>query len=185
MGSVFLLWWITWEKKLNISFSPEPLYFFLGYRFLNYLSSYPRQTFWACLLWFLGITFREQPNKLKWINAPERTIKMLLGHPLMKCATLCSSVNSASVPDYLTTVNRQMYVYYPFYPDVCGLYMHEHTLSHTHTSKSDAENICVGGSTRSHIFAFQSRQLSASKHAATNHGKHGLLSIKRDNLYIP
>lgn len=58
--------------------------------------------------------------------------------PSHKMCHLCASVNLTLVPDYLTTVNRPIYVYSALFPDVCGLCAHEHT------PKSDAEAVSVG-----------------------------------------
>lgn len=59
---------------------------------------------------------------------------------------LCASVNLTLVPDYLTTVNRPIYVHSALFPDVCGLCTHEHT------PKSDAEAVSVGSLCTPHTF---------------------------------
>lgn len=48
-------------------------------------------------------------------------------------------VNPALEPHHPSTSYRWIHIHCPFFLDVCGLYMHAHTL--THKSKSDPENI--------------------------------------------
>lgn len=66
--------------------------------------------------------------------------------PSHKMCNLCASVNLTLVPDYLTTVNRPIYVHSALFPDVCGLCTHEHT------PKSDADTVSVGSLCTPHTF---------------------------------